>query len=54
MKLKRIAVKNIKKIESLDVEFNGNVFAIAGDNEVGKSTLLQLIVSTITLKFGNN
>lgn len=50
MKLKRIAVKNIKKIESLDVEFNGNVFAIAGDNEVGKSTLLQLILQSMTLK----
>lgn len=50
MKLKRIAVKNIKKIESLDVEFNGNVFAIAGDNEVGKSTLLQLILQSMTYK----
>lgn len=50
MKLKRIAVKNIKKIESLDVEFNGNVFAIAGDNEVGKSTLLQLIVRSMDMR----
>ena len=50
MKLKRIAVKNIKKIESLDIDLNGNVFAIAGDNEVGKSTLLQLILQSMTLK----
>lgn len=49
MKLKRIAVKNIKKIENLDAELNGNVFAIAGDNEVGKSTLLQLILQAMTM-----
>ena len=50
MKLKRIAVKNIKKIESLDIDLDGNVFAIAGDNEVGKSTLLQLILQSMTMK----
>lgn len=41
--IKKIKLKNFKKFESYQVEFNNDLNILIGDNEVGKSTILQAI-----------
>lgn len=43
MYIKKILLKNFKKFESLDLDFNKDVNIFVGDNESGKSTILQAI-----------
>ena len=47
MQLQRIKIQNVKAIQNFDAELNGNVVIIAGDNEMGKTTLLQLIAKAM-------
>lgn len=41
--IKRVQIKNFKSIKNLDVSFNRNLFVLAGQNESGKSSILEAI-----------
>jgi predicted ATP-dependent endonuclease of OLD family len=43
MKINKIIVKNYKSLKDTKVDFKGNVSIIVGDNEVGKTSLLEAI-----------
>jgi len=43
MFVKRIVIKGFKTLRSFDTEFNDNLNIIVGDNEAGKSTLLEAV-----------
>jgi putative ATP-dependent endonuclease of the OLD family len=46
--LKKIYIENFKSIEKLELAFNNDLNIIAGDNETGKSTLLEAINLAMT------
>lgn len=48
MLIKKIVVKNFKVLEDFKLEFNDDLNIIVGDNETGKSTLLEAINLALT------
>jgi len=48
MYIKKIELFNVQCIESFEQTFEGNVYFITGENEVGKSTLLKTIAALLT------
>jgi DNA repair exonuclease SbcCD ATPase subunit len=48
MHVKHIEVSNFKNIEHLEQSFNGDVYFFRGDNEVGKSSLMEAIFLCVT------
>jgi len=48
MYITKIELKNFKAIEEFEREFEGNVYLVTGENEIGKSTLLQAITILLT------
>ena len=48
MYIKRLELLNFQVIEKFDAEFDGAVYFITGDNELGKSTLLKAIGALLT------
>lgn len=46
--LKKLNIKNFKTIEDLEIDFEGGVYLITGDNELGKSTLINAIFTLLT------
>ena len=48
MIIKRLELVNFQVIEKFEADFNGNVYLITGDNELGKSTLLKAIGALLT------
>ena len=48
MYIKKLELLNFQVIEKFNAEFNGNVYFITGDNELGKSTLLKAIGALLT------
>lgn len=48
MYIKKLQLSNFQVIKDFDAEFNGNVYFITGDNELGKSTLLKAIGALLT------
>lgn len=50
--IKRIELKNFKCIEHFEAEFSGGVYLITGENETGKSTILEAILLMLTGKRG--
>lgn len=48
MYIKKLQLLNFQVIENFDAEFDGNVYLITGDNELGKSTLLKAIGALLT------
>lgn len=48
MYIKRLELSNFQVIEKFDREFDGNVYFVTGDNELGKSTLLKAIGIMLT------
>ena len=48
MYIKKLQLLNFQVIEKFDAEFNGNVYFVTGDNELGKSTLLKAIGALLT------
>ena len=48
MYIKRLELFNFQVIEKFEAEFNGNVYFVTGDNELGKSTLLKAIGALLT------
>lgn len=48
MYIKQIQLSNFQVIKELDANFEGNVYFVTGDNELGKSTLLKAIGILLT------
>lgn len=48
MYIKKLELQNFQVIEKFDAEFNGSVYFVTGDNELGKSTLLKAIGALLT------
>lgn len=48
MYIKRLELSNFQVIEKFEGEFEGNVYIVTGDNELGKSTLLKAIGALLT------
>ena len=48
MYIKKLELLNFQAIEKFEAEFDGNVYFITGDNELGKSTLLKAIGALLT------
>ena len=48
MYIKKLELLNFQVIENFNAEFNGNVYFVTGDNELGKSTLLKAIGALLT------
>lgn len=48
MYIKRLELSNFQVIEKFEGEFEGNVYFVTGDNELGKSTLLKAIGTLLT------
>lgn len=48
MYIKKLNLLNFQVIEKFDAEFDGTVYFITGDNELGKSTLLKAIGALLT------
>ena len=48
MYIKRLELLNFQVIENFNADFNGNVYFVTGDNELGKSTLLKAIGALLT------
>ena len=48
MIVKRLELKNFQVIKEFNADFEGNIYFITGDNELGKSTLLKAIVALLT------
>ena len=48
MYIKKLELMNFQVIEKFEAEFNGNVYFVTGDNELGKSTLLKAIGALLT------
>lgn len=54
MNVKSIRVRNFKGVEDFEKEFNGGVYFFRGENEVGKSTLMDAIVTGLTGERSDN
>lgn len=48
MYIKRIELKNFQAIKEFTSDFDGNVYLVTGENELGKSTLLKSIMVLLT------
>lgn len=48
MYIKKLQLVNFQVIESFEAEFDGTVYFVTGDNELGKSTLLKAIGALLT------
>lgn len=48
MYIKRIELKNFQAIKDFTSDFDGNVYLVTGENEMGKSTLLKAIMVLLT------
>ena len=44
MYIKKLELLNFQVIKEFNADFEGNVYFITGDNELGKSTLLKLLM----------
>lgn len=48
MPIERIVIDNFKSFRHLDLALNAHMNLVVGDNEVGKSTLLEAIHAVVT------
>ena len=48
MIIKKLELSNFQVIKEFNADFEGNVYFITGDNELGKSTLLKAIGALLT------
>jgi DNA repair exonuclease SbcCD ATPase subunit len=54
MRVKHLSLKNFKNIEQFDKSFDGGVYLVTGSNEIGKTTLINAIVSLLTGERSSN
>ena len=50
MKIKKLVIKNYKKYRDISIELNSGVNIFVGDNNSGKSTILEAILMVLTGK----
>lgn len=50
--IKRIIIKNYRCFENFDMEFNEGMNILVGDNDTGKSTLLEAVNLALTFRLG--
>ena len=50
MKIKKLVIKNYKKYRDISIELNSGVNIFVGDNNSGKSTILEAISMVLTGK----
>nr|DAW08594.1 MAG TPA: AAA domain protein [Caudoviricetes sp.] len=48
MRVKQLELRNFQVIKDFDADFEGNIYFITGDNELGKSTVLKAIGALLT------
>ena len=51
--IKSLHIEGFKKFVSLDVEFNEHMNILVGENEVGKSTILDAIKTVLNQQYRN-
>ena len=51
--IKLLRIQGFKKFKNITIEFNKNMNVIVGDNEIGKSTILEAIKIVILQKYRN-
>ena len=51
--IKKMIIKGFKKFEKLEIEFNNGMNVIIGNNESGKSTILEAIDIVLNKKYSN-
>lgn len=54
MALRELEISNFKKITNFNQEFNGDVWLFTGDNELGKSTIIQSIFTLMGMERSEN
>lgn len=52
--IKRLTIRGFKRFEELDIEFNKSTNIIVGENEKGKSTILEAISIILNQKYRNS
>ena len=53
MYIKKLELLNFQVIKEFNADFEGNVYFITGDNELGKSTLLKSIIGMVHIESGS-
>src|SRR6266851_9976664 len=53
MRISRVSLRNYRAYESLDLDLNSGMNVIVGENNVGKSSLMQAVQFVISLPSGN-
>lgn len=48
MIVKNLEIKNLKNIDDFKADFEGGIYFVRGENEIGKSTLMDIIVTLFT------
>ena len=48
MYVKQLSLSNFQNIKEFDATFNGNIYLVTGENEIGKSTFLKAITILLT------
>ena len=51
--IKHLTIIGLKKFKKLDIDFNKNMNILVGENEVGKSTILEAINIVLNQKYKN-
>ncbi|HFD32785.1 MAG TPA: ATP-dependent endonuclease, partial [Gammaproteobacteria bacterium] len=51
MKLNKLKIKDFKQFRDQEFEFNDEINIIVGDNESGKSTLLEAIETCLNFRY---
>jgi len=54
MHIKKITVSNLKTIKDFEQDFQGGVYLVTGENEIGKSTILNIIGTLLTGERSSN
>lgn len=52
--IKSLHIEGFKKFTSLDVEFNGKMNILVGENEAGKSTILDAVKTVLNQQYKNS
>ena len=52
--IKSLRIEGFKKFRSLDVEFNKHMNILVGENEAGKSTILDALKTVINQQYRNS
>ena len=54
MKIQKVIIKNYKIFKNYEIDFNKDLNILVGDNETGKSTILEAVNLALTGKLNNS